>query len=354
MDQTELSWPPVASEPPAPIVAPPASPFGEKRSRRSLRGRIGSALAGVGALIAKFAAQLKALLLLAPKAKLLLTAGSALVSVAAYSLFWGWEFAIGFVILLFIHEMGHVIQLRREGIRASAPTFVPFLGAVIAARSLGDDAYAEAKVGLAGPVLGTLGAAGCLAIGEITGSGLFMALAYIGFLVNLFNLIPVVPLDGGRAMAAMAPWLWFLGFGVIVTGAIALHNPFLVLIAFLAAFEPVPAVAAPPLGNAAERRLLPGAAAGEASDRRPLHRPDRAAGDRHERLLRRPRDPLRSRAAGSVQQHLEREHRHADARPHAAAEHELQRSLFGPQPGKELQGDEDGDRAPQRSVYRGL
>jgi Zn-dependent protease len=238
MDQTKLSWPAVAPEPPAPIAAPPANPFAEKkRSRRSPRGRLGSALAGAGALIVKFAGQLKALLLLAPKAKLLLTAGSALVSVAAYSLFWGWQFAIGFVILLFIHEMGHVIQLRREGIRASAPTFVPFLGAVIAARSLGDDAYAEAKVGLAGPVLGTLGAAGCLAIAEITGSGLFMALAYIGFLVNLFNLIPVVPLDGGRAMAAMAPWLWFLGFGVIVTGAIALHNPFLVLIAFLAGFE---------------------------------------------------------------------------------------------------------------------
>jgi Zn-dependent protease len=237
MDPTELSWPPVAPEPPAPVATPPANPFGGKPSRRSLRRRAGSALAGAGALLAKFGAQLKGLLLLAPKAKLLVTAGSALISVAAYSLFWGWEFAVGLVILLFIHEMGHVIQLRREGIRASAPTFIPFLGAVIASRSLGDDAYAEAKVGLAGPVLGTLGAAGCLAIAEITGSGLFMALAYIGFLINLFNLIPVVPLDGGRAMAAMAPWLWFLGFGVIVTGAIALHNPFLVLIAFLAGFE---------------------------------------------------------------------------------------------------------------------
>jgi Zn-dependent protease len=236
MDPTEVTWPPVAPEPAAPIVAQP-NPFAEKSSRRSLRRRAGSALAGAGALIAKFAAQLKGLLFLLPKAKLLVTAGSALVSVAAYSLIWGWQFAIGFVLLLFIHEMGHVIQLRREGIRASAPTFIPFLGAVIASRSLGDDAYAEAKVGLAGPILGTLGAGACLAIGELSGSGLLMALAYVGFLINLFNLIPVVPLDGGRAMAAMAPWLWFVGFGVIVAAAIAFHNPFLVMIALFAGFE---------------------------------------------------------------------------------------------------------------------
>lgn len=237
MDQTDLAWPPVAHEPPAQVGPPPPNPFSQQRERRTLRRRLGSALAGAGALVAKFAAQLKALLLLLPKAKLLLTAGSALVSVVAYSLFWGWEFAVGFVVLIFIHEMGHVIQLRRQGIPASAPTFIPFLGAVIASRSLGDDAYAEAKVGLAGPVLGTLGAAACLAIGESTSNSFFMALAYVGFLINLFNLLPVVPLDGGRAMAAMSPWLWFVGFGVIVTGAIAFHSPFLVLIAVFAGFE---------------------------------------------------------------------------------------------------------------------
>lgn len=243
MDQTDLTWPPpVAPEPTGQIAAttPPANPFGPEKpvgAKRSLRRRAGGAVAGAGALIAKFAAQLKGLLFLLPKAKLLLTAGSALVSVAAYSLLWGWQFAVGFVVLLFVHEMGHVIQLRREGIPASAPTFIPFLGAVIASRSLGNDAYAEAKVGLAGPVLGTIGAAACLAIGEASGSGLFKALAYIGFLVNLFNLIPVVPLDGGRAMAAMSPWMWFIGFGVIVTGVIALHSPFLLLVAAFAGFE---------------------------------------------------------------------------------------------------------------------
>ncbi len=213
------------------------NPFGDAPRRGPLRRRAGGALAGAAALIAKFAAQLKGLLFLLPKAKLLLTAGSAFVSVAAYSLFWGWQFAVGFVVLLFVHEMGHVIQLRRQGISASAPTFIPFLGAVIASRSLGDDVLAEAKVGLAGPVLGSLGAALCLAVGELSGSDFFLALAYVGFLINLFNLIPVVPLDGGRAMAAMAPALWFVGFGAIVAATFVFHSPFMLLIAVFAGFE---------------------------------------------------------------------------------------------------------------------
>ena len=151
-------------------------------------------------------------MLLLPKVKLLTTAGTAFVSIAAYSLLWGWSFAAGFVILLFIHEIGHVIQLRREGLKASAPMFVPFLGAFITAKSLGENALAEARVGLAGPILGTVGAAVCWAIAEATNSDMLRALAYVGFFLNLFNLLPIVPLDGGRAMAAMAPWMWFLGW----------------------------------------------------------------------------------------------------------------------------------------------
>jgi Zn-dependent protease len=191
----------------------------------------------MGAVVAKFFAAIKGLLLLVPKLKLLTTSGTALVSVAAYSLFWGWTFAAGFVVLLFVHEMGHVIQLRREGIKATAPMFVPFLGAMISAKSLGENALAEARVGLAGPVLGTLGAAVCLAIGEATNSDLLRALAYVGFLLNLFNLLPVVPLDGGRAMAAMAPWMWFLGLGALVALVLVVPNPILLIIIVFAGLE---------------------------------------------------------------------------------------------------------------------
>jgi Zn-dependent protease len=204
---------------------------------RNWRRRIGGALAAAGALIAKFFAAIKGLLLLLPKLKLLTTAGTAFVSVAAYSLFWGWTFALGFVVLLFVHEMGHVIQLRREGIKATAPMFIPFLGAMISAKSLGENALAEARVGLAGPVLGSAGAAVCLAIGEAANSDLLRALAYVGFFLNLFNLLPVVPLDGGRAMAAMAPWMWFLGLGALVALVLLVPNPILLLIIVFAALE---------------------------------------------------------------------------------------------------------------------
>jgi Zn-dependent protease len=211
-------------------------PFGAER--RGLRKRIGSALAGLVALAAKFGTVLKALLVALPNAKIFVTAFTALVSVVLYSLFWGWEFAAGFVVLLFVHEMGHVIALRREGIKASAPMFVPFMGAVITSRSLGDNALAEARVGLAGPILGSLGAAAVAVVGELTHSEMLIALAYVGFLLNLFNLLPVVPLDGGRAMAAMAPWMWFVGFGALLVMLFALpFNPILLIIVLFGGFE---------------------------------------------------------------------------------------------------------------------
>jgi Zn-dependent protease len=211
-------------------------PFGTQR--RGLRKRIGSALAGLAALGAKFAAAIKALLVALPNLKLLTTTGTALISVAAYSLFWGWEFAAGFVVLLFIHEMGHVIALRREGIKASAPMFVPFMGALITAKSLGDNALAEARVGLAGPILGSLAAAAVAVVGELLHSDMLIALAYVGFLINLFNLLPIVPLDGGRAMAAMAPWMWFVGFGALLVMLFALpFNPIVLIIVLFGGFE---------------------------------------------------------------------------------------------------------------------
>ncbi|HEY2571030.1 MAG TPA: site-2 protease family protein [Solirubrobacteraceae bacterium] len=246
MDSGDVSLhPPGPALPGAPLPAPASrsgeNPFGEPPQRRAparnLRKRIGSALAAVAALVAKFFAAIKGALLLLPKLKLLTTSATALVSVAAYSIFFGWPLAAGFVALLFVHEMGHVIALRREGIKASAPMFIPFLGAAIFSKSLGDNALAEARVGLAGPILGSLGAAAVALAGAITGSSLLLALAYIGFLINLFNLLPVVPLDGGRAMAAMAPSLWFIGFGALVALELWRPNPILLIIVIFGGLE---------------------------------------------------------------------------------------------------------------------
>jgi Zn-dependent protease len=117
------------------------------------------------------------------------------------------------------------------------PIFIPFRGAVIGSRSLGDSALAEAKVGLAGPVFGTIASAGCIVLWHATGNDMWRALAYTGFLLNLFNLIPVVPLDGGRAMAAMTPWMWLAGFGGLAVLAVLEPNPVFVLVLIVGAYE---------------------------------------------------------------------------------------------------------------------
>jgi Zn-dependent protease len=211
--------------------------YAPQRNQRPAWRRALGTLAALGLLVAKFAAKAKGLLLLLPKLKLFTTSASMLVSVAAYSLIWGWRFAVGFVLLLLVHELGHVIQLRREGIPASAPMFIPFLGALVAMKEMPKDAAAEARVGLAGPVLGSLAALVPLALYGLTGDELFKALAFVGFFLNLFNLLPVLPLDGGRAMAALSPWMWFAGFGLLVAATIAFPNPIMILILLFGGFE---------------------------------------------------------------------------------------------------------------------
>jgi Zn-dependent protease len=218
---------------PQPPAYYPPSYTPEPTKRPSVWKRASGPLAGLLALGAKF----KGVLLLLPKLKLLTTSGTMLVSVAAYALIWGWRFAIGFVLLLFVHEMGHVIQLRREGIRTGPVTFIPFLGALVAMKEMPKDAAAEARVGLAGPVLGSLGALATYGLFELTGNELFKALAFVGFFLNLFNLLPVLPLDGGRAMAALSPWMWLVGFGLLIAATIAFPNPIMLLVLLFGGME---------------------------------------------------------------------------------------------------------------------
>lgn len=219
--------------PPGQPMQPPEGVPADRPQRTGLQRFVGPLLAAL-AILAKFG---KLALLFVGKAKFATTSLSMLVSIAAYSLIFGWWFAVGFVVLLLIHEMGHVIQLRREGIEASAPLFIPFLGAVVGAKSLGDDAVAEARVGLAGPVLGTLGAAACIPLYLLTGNDIFKALAFTGFFLNLFNLVPLTPLDGGRAMAALSPWMWFAGLFAFALLAFAAPNPIIVIILLLGAMD---------------------------------------------------------------------------------------------------------------------
>jgi Zn-dependent protease len=231
MSESLRGRPPIGLPPPeAPERYEPIHP---SSGRPPLRKRLG----GVLAPLAVLAAKAKSLLFLLPNLKLLVTFGSMAVSIAAYGLLFGFTFAVGFVALLFLHEIGHVIQLRREGIKASAPVFIPFLGAVIAAKSLGEDAAAEARVGLAGPVAGTVATLVPLGLWIATGDEFWRALAYLGFLLNLFNLLPVVPLDGGRAMAALSPAIWLAGLAGLLALAIVYPSPILFVILVFGAIE---------------------------------------------------------------------------------------------------------------------
>jgi Zn-dependent protease len=128
---------------------------------------------------------------------------SIFISVAAYALIWGWKFAIGFVLLILVHEMGHFIEAKRQGLEVSLPTFVPFLGAYVLIKNSPLNPWRNALVALAGPALGGAGAAACWGIGEAIDSDLLRALAFVGFMLNLINLIPVGILDGGAVWNAI-------------------------------------------------------------------------------------------------------------------------------------------------------
>ena len=147
---------------------------------------------------------------------------SMLISIAAYAIFWGWKFAVGFVLLMFVHELGHVVALRLQGIKASAPMFIPFLGAFVTIKADQRSVAREAVSALAGPMAGLLGAGAVLGVAESMNSDLLRALAYTAFVLNLFNLFPVLPLDGGRVAGALHPVVWLGGMAAAV-GLIIWH-----------------------------------------------------------------------------------------------------------------------------------
>jgi Zn-dependent protease len=125
------------------------------------------------------------------------------ISIGGYALIWGWKFAVGFVALIFVHEMGHYFEARRQGLHPGAPVFIPFMGAYVAFKDAPNDPWRHGLLALAGPFLGGLGAAAVWGLGVALDSDLLVALAYTGFLLNLFNLLPVWVLDGGFTWRAI-------------------------------------------------------------------------------------------------------------------------------------------------------
>jgi Zn-dependent protease len=213
----------IESESRQPVLPPPPQLPPGDASASGAKKKLG-AIGTIGALLLKF----KTLgLVILTKGKLVLlgltklnTLLSMLVSIGFYWALYGWKFGLGFVLSIYVHEMGHVIALARYGIPASSPMFIPFFGAFVRLKAYPASPGEDARVGLAGPLYGLGAALACMGIGIVTGSGLFTALARVGAWINVFNLIPVWQLDGSRGfraltrqhrilIAALSGLLWF-------------------------------------------------------------------------------------------------------------------------------------------------
>ena len=166
--------------------------------------------------------------------KLVPTVLSMLLAVGGYALVFGWRYAVGFVAMLLIHEMGHYVAARQRGIDVGMPTFIPFIGAWVELKNRPHDAETEAYIGLGGPLLGTVGAIGAWWFAHSYGATWLLAVAYSGFFINLFNLIPLPPLDGGRITAVLSPRIWLLGVPILGWMLFAHFSAILLIVAILA------------------------------------------------------------------------------------------------------------------------
>src|SRR5574343_75960 len=167
--------------------------------------------------------------------KFMTTGGTMLLSIFTYAFFYGWWYAVGFVGLIFAHEMGHYIAARRSNLNVGAPCFIPFVGAWIALKEQPMNAEVEAYVGIAGPVMGSIAAFICYLLAHKFNSNLLLAISYAGFMLNLFNLIPITPLDGGRIVSVISPRIWFVGIPILAALFLWKPSPLLLMIGIFAA-----------------------------------------------------------------------------------------------------------------------
>jgi Zn-dependent protease len=176
-------------------------------------------LGGIGAFIIGLLVKFKTLLVLLFDLKWFAIFGkigfasiTAIISIAVYSFIFGWPFAIGLVALLFIHEMGHALVMKLKGIPIGGMIFIPLLGAAVFMSKMPKNAKDEAEVGIAGPIAGAIAASVCFLFAQANPYSIWTPLAYFGFFINLFNLVPIVPFDGGRILAAIDRRMWIVGF----------------------------------------------------------------------------------------------------------------------------------------------
>lgn len=214
------------------VGTPPESAAASKRPRWVVAG---SAIGAAGLLAWKFKF---VVVFLFTKAKLLLlglskstTLFTMLLSFSLYWTIWGWAFALGLVLSIYVHEMGHVSALRRFGIAATAPMFIPGFGALVRLDQYPQTAREDARVGLAGPIWGLGASVACLAVYGVTENALFAAVGTVGAWINLFNLLPLWQLDGGRGFRAMSqPQRWLAVAAIALAWALTQEGLLLLLL----------------------------------------------------------------------------------------------------------------------------
>lgn len=225
-----LSGPPQPASPTAPPVTGTSA---------ATKGGIVAGVATVGLLLLKF----KAIpLFLLTKGKVLLlgltkwsTLGSMFISLSVYWAVFGWWFALGLIVSIYVHEMGHVVALRRFGIPASAPMFVPGLGAFVRMSSYPTTPREDARIGLAGPMWGLGANVVAYLLFLVTGWKGFVAIGGIGAVINLFNLTPVWQLDGARGWRALGRWHRGVVVMLLIGACVLVGEPLLLLVALVAA-----------------------------------------------------------------------------------------------------------------------
>jgi Zn-dependent protease len=240
------SVPSVANSAPAP------SPEGDSSVRLTNRTGLWKIVAGSVVTVGLLAFKLKGLILIAAtKVKPFLAnpfegfgltqfawaAGTMIVSLGAYAFQMGFPFALGFVVLLVVHEVGHALTIRARGLRTGIMVFIPFVGGAVTLRNQPRSAYVDAQIGLGGPIAGTAASIGSLFLWRATDEPLFLALAFGGFIINLFNLTPVGPLDGGRIAGAITKWMWMFGAAIITVALVIWRNPLLIPILLLGIWQ---------------------------------------------------------------------------------------------------------------------
>jgi len=163
--------------------------------------------------------------------------GSMLVTVAAYATQYRIGLVVGFVVVTVIHEVGHAVVIRAKGLHAGWMVFIPFIGGAVTIKDQPRTAYDDAQIGLAGPIAGTFASLVALQLYKWTNNPLYLLIAFVGFSINLLNLLPLGLLDGGRISGAITKWMWLIGGAALTYKTITHPNVLLVLVLLLSLFQ---------------------------------------------------------------------------------------------------------------------